>query len=101
MLDTFTRETFDPLRNTTFRLSRPDGEPLDLRLIETAGGEEGGGRNSYSFSLVFGGPPAPFLPQRIYGLSHDRLGAFDLFLVPIAREADGFRYEAVFNREKK
>jgi len=25
------------------------------------------------------------------------MGAESLFLVPIAREADGFRYEAVFN----
>jgi len=37
------------------------------------------------------------LPQGIYGLSHERMGDFDLFLVPISREELGFRYEAVFN----
>lgn len=26
------------------------------------------------------------------------LGRFDLFLVPVGQEADGFLYEAVFNR---
>jgi len=32
------------------------------------------------------------LPQRIYRVEHERLGAIDLFLVPIASD----RYEAVF-----
>jgi hypothetical protein len=28
---------------------------------------------------------------------HEKMGNESLFLVPIAREADGFHYEAVFN----
>jgi hypothetical protein len=31
-------------------------------------------------------------------IKHERLGMFDLFLVPVSRERDGMRYEAVFNR---
>ena len=35
-------------------------------------------------------------PQRIYRLRHDRLGAFEVFLVPIGPDAVGMRFEAVF-----
>jgi hypothetical protein len=37
----------------------------------------------------------------MYRMEHDVLGALDLFLVPIARDEDGFQYEAVFNRLHK
>jgi hypothetical protein len=37
------------------------------------------------------------LPQRVYTLEHDSMGAFELFLVPVARDEKSFRYEAVFN----
>ena len=48
------------------------------------------------FSIVFLEPAAEVLPQAIYRFDHDELGAFELFVVPIARDADGTRYEAVF-----
>ena len=35
-------------------------------------------------------------PSRIYALEHAGLGQFDLFLVPIAADRDGVRYEAIF-----
>ena len=101
MIETFTRETFEPLLNTVFRVQRPDGDPLELELVEVVGGEQRGVQNSYSFSIIFRGAPSFLLHQRTHTLSHDSLGTFELFLVPIAREADGFRYEAVFNRLKK
>jgi hypothetical protein len=44
------------------------------------------------FSLVFEGGPDPPLPQGIYRVEHDALGALEIFLVPIAAD----RYEAVF-----
>ncbi|MFZ5815177.1 MAG: DUF6916 family protein [Bacillota bacterium] len=50
------------------------------------------------FSLLFQGPLDRFLPQGIYALRHDQLGEFDLFLVPVGRQPEGFLYEAVFNR---
>ena len=50
-----------------------------------------------SFTLLFRGPSSPQLPQAIYPLQHDTLGAVDLFLVPIQQDAQGLYYEAVFN----
>jgi len=49
------------------------------------------------FSLNFHGPASPALRQGIYKLKHAQLGEFELFLVPIARDKDGFQYEAAFN----
>ncbi len=51
-----------------------------------------------SFSVVLRGAPGTQLEQRSYQLEHDALGAFELFLVPIAPDDLGPRYEAVFNR---
>jgi hypothetical protein len=51
-----------------------------------------------NFSLLFRGPQQPLLPQQIYAVDHDALGSFELFIVPIRRDAQGVHYEAVFNR---
>ena len=49
------------------------------------------------FSLLFRNGAALLFPQQIYRMQHPRLGGFDLFLVPVAREREGFLYQAVFN----
>jgi hypothetical protein len=49
------------------------------------------------YSLVFRGPLEQPMQQGLYPISHEKMDVGDLFLVPIAREDDGFRYEAVFN----
>lgn len=99
MLERMSREDFEPHLNTTFRLLRGEAEPLELELVEITGGE-GAFENSYSFSLFFRGGPHFALQQHIFTLEHDQLGTLDLFLVPIARDPDGSRYEAVFNYPK-
>ena len=49
------------------------------------------------FSVYFKGPTRPFLPQKLYTLQHDQMGEFEIFLVPLSQNDQGFRYEAVFN----
>jgi hypothetical protein len=100
MLERMRREDFEPHLHTTFRLLRGDEQPLELELVEISGGE-GAFENSYSFSLLFRGGPHFQLRQHIFALDHPALGTLDLFLVPVAREPDGFRYEAVFNYPKE
>ena len=51
-----------------------------------------------TFSLFFEGPADRPLAQRIYTFIHSKLGSFDLFIVPVAREQGRLQYEAVFNR---
>ena len=49
------------------------------------------------FSLVLRGPRTPLLAQATYALLHPRLGRVEIFLVPIAQDAQGASYEATFN----
>ena len=100
MLERMKREDFEPHLNTTFRILRGEAEPLELELIEIGGGE-GSFENSYSFSLLFRGGLHFVLQQHTFTLEHPALGTLDLFLVPVSREPDGFRYEAVFNYPTK
>ena len=50
-----------------------------------------------AFSLFFHGPSDPFMLQGIRKLKHDKLGELEIFLVPVARDQDGFQYEAAFS----
>jgi hypothetical protein len=49
------------------------------------------------FSLLFVCPDQRVLQQGIYAMDHDRLGRQEIFIVPVAADADGVHYEAVFN----
>ena len=49
------------------------------------------------FTLTFRGPAAPILPQQIYPLTHESLGNWEIFLVPIGPDKQGMLYEAIFN----
>lgn len=79
-----------------FHLSADPLPRTAIALVEaTVLGNAAAGKRA-PFSLVFLAPPGPVLPQRIYGLEHDDLGSFELFLVPIGADRQGVRYEAVF-----
>jgi len=49
------------------------------------------------FSLLFRNEAAVVFPQRTYSMSNAGMGEFGIFLVPIARDRDGFIYQALFN----
>lgn len=100
VLDRLTVGMFEEQVGKTFRLLPTDAPALDLVLIEARNlslhaGNPGPRREP--FSLVFRGPTRPILPQRIYPLENEALGRLEIFLVPIAAEADGVKYEAIFN----
>jgi hypothetical protein len=92
-----TEAEFSKHVNTKFRIASE--QPIDLELAEVKGylskAHEQSGMER--FSVFFNGPGEPFLPQRVYTLEHEHMGAFELFLVPVAKNENGFRYEAVFN----
>ena len=72
-----------------------EGTPVSLRLdvaqpLPWAMRAEGG------FRLEWVGPSEPLLAQATNRFSRGDAG-FDMFIVPVGREADGVRYEAVFN----
>jgi hypothetical protein len=53
------------------------------------------------FSVEFRGPSNMFLGQGVRSFAHENMGRFELFIVPVRQDADGFYYEAVFNRMRK
>jgi Domain of unknown function (DUF6916) len=99
-----TEEEFSQHVNTKFRLNVDTAEPLELELVEVKTyvnkdkpGERGGMER---FSAFFRGPLDAFLRQATYSLSHEKMGSFEIFLVPLARDEKGYSYEAVFNYMK-
>lgn len=90
-LEALTAADFAPLLHERFRIAHDVPAPFDVELIAVSEIDRGSGGRS-PFSLVFEGGPSPPLPQRIYRVEHEQLGAIEIFLVPIAAD----RYEAVF-----
>ena len=47
--------------------------------------------------MLFTGPLDRSLPQRIYRMTQETLPEpLDIFIVPVARQQDGYVYEAIF-----
>ncbi len=92
-MDKLNYEDFKSQVNSSFRV---DNTPLDLKLVDVT--ERKLTPNQEVFSLIFSGPGDHFLEQRLYNLSHEKLGEGSIFLVPVAQDASAFTYEAVFNR---
>lgn len=91
-----THDIFATLVNTEFKVALGPDQQVELQLEEVS--ELRLSDRQEQFSIVFRGPNETFLNQGVRQLSHERLGQFELFLVPIAQDAEGYRYESVFNR---
>ncbi|HEX8501250.1 MAG TPA: hypothetical protein VF659_11765 [Pyrinomonadaceae bacterium] len=94
-----TAEDFRPHVGTRFGVRVQTPRPVELELTEVreyrpqANEPDGMER----FSLFFRGPGDIMLKQGTFTLEHPALGEHLLFMVPIAQEPEGFRYEVVFN----
>jgi hypothetical protein len=103
MLDALTHESFLPHVDTEFLVRLEPDPALRLTLLEATvtgraplGPPGPSGARRLPFSLIFRGPRAPVLPQRIHRLEHAAMGPLDIFIVPIGPDATGMRYQAVF-----
>ena len=81
--------------NTTFKVKHEKGE-IELELTEVSSRKLG--ERQEEFSITLRGPSDLALGQGTRRMEHALFGEFDLFIVPIRHEGDGFYYEAVFNR---
>lgn len=96
-MELLTLEHFASCLNDTFRAALNDGD-VEFVLVEARPLPAGGPQAARQpFSLLFRNGAALLFPQQTYSMSHPRLGEVAIFLVPIARERDGFLYQAVFN----
>ena len=94
-----THENFAAQLNTNFRVQVGEANAVDLILSEVS--ELKTSPSQEQFSIVFRGPLEVFLGQGGRQFEHDEMGRFDLFIVPINKNDNGFYYEAVFNRFRK
>jgi hypothetical protein len=95
----FNSKIFAAQLHTSFKVVHGDGPALTLELDEVA--EPKAPPEVELFSLVFRGPRAPRLEQKIHRLEHPVMGTFDLFLTAIGADDQGISYEAVFHRLRK
>ena len=91
-----THEEFSKQLNTKFHVQNEQNIPVELDLIHIS--ELKLYPRQEEFSLEFRSPLNMFLDQGVHNLSHDQMGDFELFIVPIKRDEHGFYYEAIFNR---
>lgn len=96
MPEKLTKEMFEEQLNTKFRIPvQGGGTPVELELTEVVETMRMPGREQ--FSVFFRGPLEYIIPQSTYRLEHEKMGNLDIFIVPVGKEPEGFRYEAVFN----
>lgn len=81
--------------NSVFKADLGDGRMTDLVLFRMDAGVTNSIQEAYS--LMFRAPLDAPHHQNVYRLDHEKLGTFDLFLVPVKKKEDGLYYEAVFN----
>ena len=96
-MDLLTLEHFSGCVNETFTAALNEGE-IEFVLVE-ARPLQVPMQNLIRapFSLLFRNTAVFLFPQQIYQMRHPSLGEVGIFLVPIAREREGFLYQATFN----
>ncbi|MCC4635555.1 MULTISPECIES: hypothetical protein [Xanthomonas] len=95
-MELLTLEHFAGSVNETFAASLNEGE-VPFVLVEARPLQDARNTQRAPFSLLFRNGSAFLFPQQTYQMRHARLGEIGIFLVPVARERDGFLYQAVFN----
>jgi hypothetical protein len=91
-----THEEFTKNANTKFQVQADENTHVELEL--TAISEVKLYPHQEEFSVHFRGPLNPFLGQGVRDFTHDQMGQFELFIVPIKQDDQAFYYEAIFNR---
>jgi len=91
-----THEAFTQQANTQFQVQADENTAVPLELTEISAVKLY--PHQEQFGVVFRGPLDTFLGQGSRSFTHDQMGHFELFIVPIRQDEHGFYYEAVFNR---
>ncbi len=92
-----TLDMFSDKIGQRFAIEEADTPAIELTLTEVKPLRNYANAARAPFSLVFTVNGKGVLPQRMYPLRNAALGLHSIFLVPIGRDGETFRYEAVFN----
>ncbi len=97
MLDQLTLQTFEKLVGSRLRVSAEGLEAFEAELAEAKKLLTGTDKRD-PFSILLLGPEDLVLPQMIYRVENEKLGALEIFLVTVGPAEDGrMQYEAVFS----
>jgi len=90
------KEQFTEHVDSTFKARLEDGQVFDFHFFKLD--PKISNNIQEAFSLLFRAPleTPPF--QNMFHLEHEKMGAMDLFLVPVRQKDDCLVFEAVFNR---
>jgi len=91
-----THDEFSKHANTKFQVQVDENTNVELDLITIS--ELKLYPQQEEFTLEFLGPLNIFLGQGIRNFTHDQMGQFELFIVPVKQDERGFYYEVIFNR---
>jgi hypothetical protein len=94
-----TQEEFSQHAGTKFQVQVNENTSVELELTSVS--ELKLYPQQEEFALEFRGPLDMFLGQGICIFNHEQMGQFELFIVPIRQNNQGFYYEAVFNRVRE
>ena len=97
---TISAALFQPHVGTAFSVLQAPGQtpnPQFTLSLDEVTAEPVSHPGHQAFSLFFASDASFMLQQGTYFLQHATLAEQPIFLVPIARTADGFRYQAYFN----
>ncbi len=89
-------KSFADQLHTGFTVPTGNGVAITLALVEVK--ESATAPGIECFSLLFRGPVAPRLEQRIHRFEHQKLGSLDMFLTVIGADQAGTSYEVIFHR---
>jgi hypothetical protein len=96
-MDLLTLDHFSGCVNETFTAALNEGE-IEFVLVEARAIEQRMANTMRApFSLLFRNSALFLFPQQIYQMRHPKIGEVGIFLVPVAREREGFLYQALFN----
>lgn len=95
LMKKFTPAEFSRHLQSTFRVkAHASPGSMTAELIEVT--PRRSNASLEQFSILFRLHHTEMLPQGTYALEHPEMGGFELFLVPVGRDDQGFCYEASF-----
>src|SRR5258705_11907722 len=89
-------KAFTQYTNTKFQIKIDEQRAVEVELTEVYDLKLF--PQQEQFAITFRGPLNMFLGQGLRPFTHEQMGQFELFLVPIGKDEQGYNYEAVFNR---
>lgn len=94
-----THDEFNGNLNTKFQVQVDETTSVELELTQIS--ELKLYPQQEEFALEFRGPLNVFLGQGVQLFNHEQMGQFEIFIVPVRQDNQGFYYEAVFNRLRR